>query len=158
MNEDVVSDVLYTVPFLAFLEFDHDCWKDIFIAKGHVYPAVDRSFIDKSFQQERLLSWNRRDGEFFDSAQKAGPAIGTKHASSGIAVGDLDNDGQLEIVVVNMRGRPFLLENRATKDNSLLVRAVTENGRDAVGARITAVAGGHKQIDEARSGGFHISH
>ncbi len=143
---------------IAFLDFDHDGWKDIFIANGHVYPEVDRSPIGESFLQERLLYWNRRDGEFFDVSQQAGPAIGAKHASRGIAVGDLDNDGRLEIVVVNMHGHPSLLENRAAKGNSLLVRAMTEEGRDAVGARITAVSGGHKQIDEVRSGGYHISH
>ena len=142
---------------IAFLDFDHDGWKDIFIANGHVYPEVDRSPIDESFRQERLLFWNRRDGEFFDISQQAGPAIDAKHASRGIAVGDLDNDGDLEIVVVNMHGHPSLLENRAAKGNSLLVRAITEDGRDAIGARITAVSGEQKQIDEVRSGGYHIS-
>ena len=142
---------------IAFLDFDHDGWKDIFIANGHVYPEVDRSPIDESFLQERLLYWNRRDGEFFDISQQAGPAIRAKHASRGIAVGDLDNDGQLEIVVVNLHGHPSLLENRVAQGNSLLVRAITEDGRDAVGARITAVSGGHQQIDEVRSGGYHIS-
>ena len=58
---------------------------------------------------------------------------------------------------MNMHGPPSLLENRAAKGNSLLVRAITVDGRDAIGARVTAVSGEQKQIDEVRSGGFHIS-
>lgn len=70
---------------------------------------------------------------------------------------DFDNDGSVEIVVVNLFEPPSLLKNFAPHGNSLLIRAVTATGRDAVGARITVTAGGRKQIDEVRSGGYHIS-
>jgi hypothetical protein len=63
----------------------------------------------------------------------------------------------MEIVVVNLFEPPSLLKNFALRGNSLLIRAVTATGRDAVGARITVAAGGRKQIDEVRSGGYHIS-
>jgi hypothetical protein len=72
-------------------------------------------------------------------------------------VADFDNDGSMEIVVVNLFEPPSLLKNFAPRGNSLLIRAMTATGRDAVGARITVTAGGRKRIGEVRSGGYHIS-
>lgn len=74
-----------------------------------------------------------------------------------MAIGDLDNDGDPEIVAVNMGEPPSLLKNFGERGNSLLVQALAASGRDAVGARITVTAGRHRQIDEVRSGGYHIS-
>ena len=71
-------------------------------------------------------------------------------------MGDLDNDGNEEVIINNMGEAPSLLNNSAGSGNSLLVRALT-SGRDAIGARITVTAGGHRQIDEVRSGGSYMS-
>jgi hypothetical protein len=89
-------------------------------------------------------------------SSQAGPGISDIHSSRGLAVGDLDNDGNEEIVIVNMAEPPSLLKNFAASGNSLTVRGVTA-GRDAIGARITVTAGGHKQVDEVRSGGNYMS-
>ena len=141
----------------AFLDFDNDGWKDLIVANGHVYPEVDEGHTAEHFKQPRLLYWNRGDGQFFDLSSQSGPGVGAPHSSRGLAVGDLDNDGDLEIVIVNMGEGPSLLKNVAAHaGNSLLVRALT-SGRDAIGARITLTARGHKQIDEVRSGGSFIS-
>jgi hypothetical protein len=72
-------------------------------------------------------------------------------------VGDLDNDGSLEIVVVNMHAAPSLLKNDGERGGALLVQALTAEGRDAIGARIRVTTGEQTQIDEVRSGGYHIS-
>jgi hypothetical protein len=141
----------------AFLDFDNDGWKDLFIADGHVYPFVDRYGIGEEFHQPRQLFWNRGDGQFFDMSGTGGPGITAKHSSRGVAVGDLDNDGSIEIVVVNLFEPPSLLKNFGARGNSLLIRAVTASGRDAIGARIAVTSGKRKQIDEVRSGGYHIS-
>jgi len=141
----------------AFLDFDQDGWKDIFIANGHVYPDIDARGIGQTFRQPRLLYWNRRDKEFYDIASEAGPGIATPHSSRGIALGDLDNDGDQEIVVVNMHEAPSLLKNLGEKGNSVLIQALVKSGRDAIGARLTLTAGDKSQIDEIRSGGFYVS-
>ena len=141
----------------AFLDFDNDGWKDLFIADGHVYPFVEQYHLGEEFKQPRQLFWNRGDGQFYDMSSTGGPGITAKHSSRGIAVGDLDNDGSEEIVVVNLFEPPSLLKNFGPRGNALLVRAVTASGRDAIGARVTLNAGGRKQVDEVRSGGFHIS-
>lgn len=141
----------------AFLDFDHDGRKDIFEANGHVYPEVDNAPFRETFKQQRVLYWNRGDGQFHDISRAAGAGIIEPHASRGIAIGDLDNDGSLEIVTVNMHERPSLIKNAAASGNSLLVQALTASGRDAIGARLTLTVGAKKQIDEVRSGGYHIS-
>jgi len=141
----------------AFFDFDNDGWPDLFVADGHVYPFVEKYNLGEEFKQPSQLFWNRGDGQFFDMSSTGGPGITAKHASRGIAVGDLDNDGSQEIVVVNLFEPPSLLKNFGPKGNALLVRAVTGSGRDAIGARLTLTVGGRKEIDEVRSGGYHIS-
>ena len=141
----------------AFLDFDNDGWKDLFIVDGHVYPFIENYHVGEIFHQPRQLFWNRGDGQFFDMSNAGGPGIAARHSSRGIAIGDLDNDGSVEIVVVNLFEPPSLLKNFGAHGNSLLVRALTASGRDAIGARITVTAAHRKQIDEVRSGGYHIS-
>jgi hypothetical protein len=143
----------------ASLDIDNDGWKDLIIANGHVYPEVDSGHTAEKFKQRRLLYWNRGDGQFFDLSAASGSGISDEHSSRGLAVGDLDNDGHLEIVIVNMNESPSLLKNFGPRvGNSLLVRLVTSSGSDAIGARVTLVSEGKKQIDEVRSGGSFISH
>jgi len=141
----------------GFLDIDQDGWKDLFVAAGHIYPFVDGSGVGETFKQPRELFWNRGDGNFFDMSATSGQGIAAQHSSRGIAIGDLDNDGEMEIVVVNLFEPPSLLKNFGKKGNSLLIRALTVSGRDAIGSRVTVTTGAHKQIDEVRSGGFHIS-
>lgn len=100
---------------------------------------------------------NRSDGHFFDVSSRAGTGIQAGHSSRGIAVADLDNDGSVEIVVVNMHERASLLENTVRSGNSVLIQALTASGRDAVGARITLRTNGARQADEIGSGGYYIS-
>ena len=77
----------------AFIDFDNDGWKDLFVAAGHVYPFVDKYGVGEQFRQPRQLYWNRGDGQFFDMSYTGGPGITARHSSRGTAVGDLDNDG-----------------------------------------------------------------
>jgi hypothetical protein len=141
----------------AFIDFDNDGWKDLIVANGHVYPEVDTGHTAEKYKQPRLLYWNRGDGQYFDLSSEGGPGIAAPHSSRGLAVGDLDNDGKEEVVIVNMNEAPSLLKNLGAHiGDSLAVRAVV-SGRDAIGARVTLTANGRKQIDEVRSGGSFIS-
>jgi hypothetical protein len=142
----------------AAIDVDNDGWKDLIVANGHVYPEVDSGHTGESFKQKRLLYWNRGDKQFFDLSSQAGPGIADVHASRGLAVGDLDNDGNEEIVIVNMGEAPTLLKNTGPPlGHSLLIRALTATNRDAIGARVTLSAGGQAQMDEVRSGGSYMS-
>jgi hypothetical protein len=160
-DDTIASGLAVNTKYLgwgtAFLDFDNDGREDLIVANGHVYPEVDDSHTGEKFKQPRLLYWNRGDGQFFDLSSQGGPGIADPHSSRGLAIGDLDNDGDLEIVIVNMGEAPSLLKNVAPHaGNSILVRAVTSR-RDAIGARITVTAGGRGQVDEVRSGGSFIS-
>lgn len=141
----------------AFLDIDHDGRQDIFHVNGHVYSEVDEAPNGEKFKQKRVIYWNSGNREFHDISSRTGPGISAEHSSRGIAVGDLDNDGQLEIVVVNMHEVPTLLKNETKVANSVLISALTASGRDAVGARISLDVDGVKQINEVRSGGYFIS-
>lgn len=144
----------------AFLDVDHDGWRDLFYVNGHVYPEVDAAGIGENFRQSRVLFWNRGDGQFHDMSLQSGPGIADdKHASRGLAIGDLDNDGSLEIVAINMHEGPSLLKNHAKPlGNAVVIEALTATGRAALGARIKLTpSGGKTQLEEIRSGGFHIS-
>ena len=123
-----------------------------------MYPEVDSGHSGEKFKQGRLLYWNRGDRQFFDLSTQAGSGITDPHASRGLAVGDLDNDGNEEIVIVNMGEAPSLLKNFAPPaGHSILIRALTSTNRDAIGARVTLIANGQTQTDEVRSGGSFIS-
>ena len=142
----------------AFLDFDHDGRKDIFVVNGHVYPGIDQTPANENFKQPRLAYWNGPDRHFYDLSAHAGAALEARHSSRGLAIGDLDNDGDLEIVIVNLGEPPSLLQNKMRPPGeSLLVQALTPSGRDAIGARITVQSGELTQFDEVRSGGYHIS-
>jgi len=158
INSGLAVNTRYLGWGTAALDIDNDGWKDLILANGHVYPEVDSGRTGEKFKQGRLLYWNRRDGQFFDLSQQAGSGITATHASRGLAIGDLNNDGNEEIVIANMGEAPSLLKNtEPVSGNSLLIRLLTATNRDAIGARVTLTANGQKQIDEVRSGGSFMS-
>ncbi len=161
IDETVSTGLAVNTQFLgwgtAFIDIDHDGLQDIFVANGHVYPGVDRAGVGETFRQQRLVYWNYGNGRFHDLSHLAGPGISDQRASRGLAVGDLDHDGRLEIVTVNMHDHPSLLKQSLPVGNALLVEARTEAGSAAIGARVTVQTGAASQIGEIRSGGYHIS-
>ncbi len=143
---------------VAFLDIEHDGWKDILIANGHVYPEVEGNSPRETYQQRKLVYWNQGNGVFRDISAHCGPAITEPRPARGMAVGDLDNDGRLEVVVSNMNDLPSLLKNLGETQNSILIELVgTRSNRSAVGAKVTVLSGGHRRMDEVRGGGVYIS-
>ena len=94
-----------------FLDLDNDGWKELLIVNGHVYPEVDRARIDAHYRQPRMLYWNIGGGKFRDVSSASGPGVNEAWSSRGSAVGDLNNDGSLEVVINNLGARPSLLRN-----------------------------------------------
>lgn len=143
---------------MAFLDFDHDGWKDILAVNGHIYPELSGSATGEDYPQSKLLYWNLRNGAFRDVTAKAGSALSAGAVSRGMAIGDLDGDGSPEIVVSNMNAPPSLLRNEGQKGNALLIELLgTRSNRSAIGARVTVEAGGLRQVDEVRSGSSYAS-
>ena len=101
----------------AFVDFDNDGWQDIFIANGHVYPQVDQMRSDLHYLEPKLLFQNLRNGRFKDISKEAGDAIQIPQVSRGVAIGDLFNDGRMEAVIENLRGRPTILRPEGGPSN-----------------------------------------
>jgi hypothetical protein len=143
---------------VLFLDADEDGRKDILIANGHVYPEVDRAGVGDRYLQKSLLYRNLGNGRFADITDSAGKALKQLRPARGMAAGDLDGDGQPEIVIVNMNERPSLLHNDGQHQNGVLMRLTgTKSNRSAIGARVMIETPGQRQMDEVRSGGSFYS-
>jgi enediyne biosynthesis protein E4 len=143
----------------GFADLDNDGWLDIFLANGHVYPELEKAGLDTPFKEPKILYRNLRNGHFEDVSKRAGPGVTQALSSRGVAFGDFDNDGDIDIVINNMNDKPALLRNDLDNTNHWLkVKALgTRSNRTGIGARVRVVAGQHTQIDEVRSGGSYIS-
>ena len=143
----------------AFFDLDNDGWPDLVMVNGHVYPQVDEKDIGTKYREPKLLFLNQHDGSFRDISKLAGPAIQVPQVSRGLAVGDLFNDGHLELVVENLEGEPMVLRTEGGTHHhwiSLQLEAAKGNLL-ALNARVRATAGDLVQEDEVRSGGSYLS-
>ena len=136
------------------LDMDHDGRKDLLMINGHVYPEVEKT-PEIRYRQPRLFYWNVGGGKFKDISAAAGRRRSTRRLSSrGSAVGDLDNDGSLEVVVSNMGAPPSLLEELrpAQELAARAARAARNANSDAMGARACVYVGGRRLSGEVQSG------
>ncbi len=144
---------------VAFLDADLDGKPDLAFANGHIYPQVaDFPDLKETFAQTNQLLLNQ-GGVFRDVSSSAGGGFAVQKVSRGLAVGDLDNDGDPDLVVSNMDDAPTLLENRQRTGHHWLGLQLKKVGTNplAIGARVTLEAGGGRQIREVRSGGSYLS-
>jgi hypothetical protein len=143
----------------AFADFDNDGWLDLIAVSGHVYPQVDSLPSGGGYREPKLLHLNQADGTFCDASNLAGPALQERHVSRGLAVGDLFNDGNVDVVVGDLDGAPMIFKNRGVTGRhwASFDLASTKSNRMAIGAKVKLVAGGVTQTDEVHSGGSYLS-
>jgi len=147
----------------AFLDIDNDGWADIFVCNGHIYPEIKRLSLDIRYEEPKIVYYNLKNGRFKDVSKELGGAILEPTSSRGCAVGDFDNDGDLDIVTNPVNGYPQLLRcdsigPQPGGNHWLKIRTIgTKSNRSGIGARITCIANTHRQIDEVRSGGGYAS-
>ena len=144
---------------VGFLDYDQDGFDDIFIANGHVYPEIDGHGFRSRYRQRKVLYRNTGRSTFVDVTASSGADLLQPQTSRGIALGDFDNDGTLEILVNNENGRPSLYKNYGPRGNWIVILAIgSRSNRSAIGTRVSAVwDGGRKLIKEVRSGGTYAS-
>ena len=145
----------------AFIDYDNDGLQDIIVVNGHVYPQLDAVRLGASagYRQRKLLYHNRGDGTFEEVAAQFGAVMMEPRVGRGLALGDFDNDGRLDVVINNLDGSPEVLHNElATRGNWLLVKLKGSGmNTDAIGALVTARAGTLTQTRVVQSGTGYIS-
>ncbi len=150
-----------TYPFVGwgtgFFDMDNDGWLDLFAVNGHVYPQLDAIAGAAHYHEPMQLFRNQRGGTFEDIS---GVLAAIPEASRrGAAFGDLNNDGSVDIVVLDIDGPPMLLLNEAGNNNHrvLFKLVATKSNKSAIGARVTVTAGKLVQFSEVRGGGSYLS-
>jgi hypothetical protein len=144
----------------AFADFDNDGDRDIFIARGHLYDNVEQFDDTTTYESTNALLENLGGKRFVDISERCGPGMLVKRSSRGAGFDDLDNDGDIDVVVLNSRREPTLLRNASDTKNHWIgvqLRGVQSN-RDGVGAHVKVVAGDSVQVDEVHSGRGYQGH
>jgi hypothetical protein len=145
----------------AFIDYDNDTRLDIVAVNGHVYPQMDQAKLGASagYRQRKLLFRNLGDGTFEEIGARYGTAFTEPRVSRGLAVGDLDDDGRLDVVVNDLDGSPQVLRNELPGAGHWLRVKLTGQGRntDAIGAVVTLKAGPVTQRRLVQSGTSYLS-
>jgi len=138
----------------GFLDYDNDGWSDLMQINGHVYPEIAGHDVGQTYKNPRIVYRNMGNGQFKDVSAGMGPGISEHFSSRGAAFGDYDNDGDVDVLILNMNDLPSLLRNDGgNKQNWIKIKLIgTKCNRTAIGARVRVVCGEHVQIDEVHSG------
>ncbi|MHC4107351.1 MAG: CRTAC1 family protein [Planctomycetota bacterium] len=142
----------------AFFDFDSDADVDLVIVNGHIYPQVDLfPELNETYAQPPCLFSNVA-GRYVNVSNAAGPGMQIAVSGRGLAVGDYDNDGDLDLVVTTMDGPPLLLRNDTPQAGHWVkLRLLNRQGSPAINARAVLSAGGLSQVREVRSGSTYQS-
>jgi enediyne biosynthesis protein E4 len=137
----------------AMVDLDNDGLPDIFVATGSVYPEIERKLPAYPYRCPRLVFRNLGDGRFEELIEEAGSGVAAGHASRGAAFGDFDNDGDIDVLIMNMNEPPSLLRNDLSGSRHWLkVKLVgVQSNRSAIGSRVTARYGNRRQAQEVTS-------
>lgn len=136
-----------------FFDYDNDGWVDLLIVNGHVYPQLP------TYNQRNLVHRNNGDGTFSEVGLQLGVPFSEKRSGRGAAFGDIDNDGDVDVVLNNLDGAAQLLRNDGgNAAKSVLIKTIgVKSNRNGIGARVTIIAGDLKQLEEVYSSGSYIS-
>ena len=134
----------------GIVDFDNDGQPDICLVTGSVYPEIEKQLPSYPHKTPRIIFRNLGGGRFEELIEQAGPGIAAVHSSRGCAFGDFDNDGDMDILIMNMNEAPSLLRNDCGKQNHWLkVKLIgTKSNRSALGARVTVRYGDRVQIQD----------
>ncbi|HKP12591.1 MAG TPA: CRTAC1 family protein [Blastocatellia bacterium] len=141
----------------GMVDLNNDGWPDVFTVTGNVYPEVEKVFKEYPHRSPRLIYRNLGNGRFKEVTAECGPGARELHSSRGCAFGDYDNDGDVDVLIMNMNEPPSLLRNdyngaRRGANNWLTLKLVgTKSNRSAIGARVRLKVGARQQMQEVSS-------
>ncbi|HXE91050.1 MAG TPA: CRTAC1 family protein [Terriglobales bacterium] len=158
-RSEVGRKSLLTLGFACFFfDYDLDGWLDIYVANGHIENEIERIQKRVAYAQPPHMFRNLGSGKFVETTETLGPQFAHPRVARGAAYGDLDNDGDLDLVVTTNGGPAVLFRNDGGTNRSLRVRLVgTRSNRNGLGAVVTVTAGGEKQAQMLRSGSSYLS-
>ncbi len=148
----------------GLVDLNNDGWPDVFTVTGNVYPEVEKVFKEYPHRSPRLIYRNMGNGRFKEVTGECGPGAQEVHSSRGCAFGDYDNDGDMDVLIMNMNEPPSLLRNdyngsRRGANNWLALKLVgVKSNRSAIGARVRVKTGAHQQTQEISSQSSYYSH
>jgi enediyne biosynthesis protein E4 len=140
-------------------DLDNDGNPDIFLVTGGIYPEVEKKLPNSPYKTPRVIFRNTGKGQFEELLDEAGPGVAAAHSSRGCAFGDFDNDGDVDILIVNQNEPPSLLRNDVTGGHHWIkIKLIgVQSNRSAIGARVTAHYGGKTQAQEVLSQSSYLS-
>ncbi|MGA2066192.1 MAG: CRTAC1 family protein [Thermoguttaceae bacterium] len=144
----------------GFVDFDNDGYRDLFLVCGHLDDNVEKYDDTTSYRCRNVVLRNLGNGKFVDVTRQCGDVAKLRMSGRGVAFDDLDNDGRIDVVILNSNDRPTILRNESPSGNhwiQIRLQGVRTN-RDGVGARVYVVAGDLEQMDEVHSGRGYQSH
>jgi hypothetical protein len=143
----------------GMVDLDNDGLPDLFFTTGMVYPEVERKSPDAPYKTPSVIFRNLGEGKFEELRDLAGPGIAESHSSRGVAFGDFDNDGDIDILMVNLNEPPSLLRNDVSGTNhwlKVLLIGVASN-RSAIGAQVVAAYGERRQAQAVMAQSSYLS-
>ena len=143
----------------GIVDLDNDGNPDLFLVTGNVYPEIEGKVPGYPYKTPRVIFRNLGNGKFEELLGVAGPGIEEVHSSRGCAFGDFDNDGDLDILIINLNEPPSLLRNDVSGNSRWIkVKLIgTKCNRSAIGARVLARYGAKQQVQEVVSQSSYFS-
>jgi hypothetical protein len=143
----IAVETRFTSWGTGFADFDNDGWPDVAIVTGSVYPEVETQFPQYPLATPRVIFRNLGNGTFEELIEETGPGISAAHCSRGCAFGDFDNDGDVDMAIINLNEPPSLLRNdvKGTGRWLKVLLVGTHSNRSAIGSKVIAKYGGKMQ-------------
>ena len=139
------TSLLHSGWGVCFLDYDNDGLKDLIIVQGHVIDNIHLQFPDLHYQEPMMLLHNIGSGKFVEVSQASGEVFHQRWAGRGLARGDIDNDGRIDVVVTTNDGPAYIVRNVTPTDNHWITLLLVghKSNRDAIGAvvKLTTAAG-----------------
>mgnify|MGYP001208614094 CR=1 FL=1 len=156
----LVQSTLRPLTFgLKFLDVDLDGFQDLVLANGHIEPEINSVQKEIFYLQSPQLFWNDQDGKMIDISNAVGPIFSEEMVARGLAVGDIDGDGDTDIIFTTNGGPAYVVVNESPVGNAVAVDLRMNGGnRRAIGASVEIIANGLTQKQMVRTGSSYLSH